>query len=122
MGAPQQSLPKVWQSRDHDLDPLLAARVYSIYKTRTKCSRQAPLSSLGVPFFSLKAPLQDTTNKQRASAPQLLRGALFQFEKALEPGEKRAPLLTCILLSIATAVASLQRRRPPITTVIFPRS
>ena len=41
------------------IDPLLAARrVYeSIYKTRETNNRQAPVSYLEVPFFSLKTPL-----------------------------------------------------------------
>ena len=131
-----------------NIGPLLAAR--SIYRTRITSTRQAPLSSLGVPFFklkmllnpptyafcflfptavdvaamstsphnngnpspklndhmilalnfrrstcssmpSLRVHLQDKINKQQASAPQLLRGALFILKALLEPKDPTPP-------------------------------
>ena len=60
------SLPDVSQSLD------LARKVFeSIYRTRATNSRQAPLSSLRVPFFSLKTPLN------RGSTPQPMYSAFY---------------------------------------------
>ena len=45
---------------------------------------------------------QGKNNKQQASAPQFLRGALFHLEDALEPKEKAPPNL-CMLLSMPSS-------------------
>ena len=41
---------------------------------------------------------QGKNNKQQASAPQFLRGALFHLEDALEPKEKAPPTYACCFL------------------------